>query len=161
NALVYTDPVLPASQPAAPGGLNTRSVGATGATGTAGVGAAVGTVGVVGNDRWLWSVPTRVGTEPGASAEGAVTRNITGLDDPRVGSLFEKAMSELNSNAQAQTLSWLDHLLSQDIPTLPLFQTPVSLVQRADIVNVSESPSWAGPLWDAEDWAIQLTAPAG
>jgi len=157
NALVYTDPVLPASQPAGPG-PNTRSAGAAGATGA---GSADGTVAVVGNDKWLWSVPTRVGTEPGAAAEGVVTRNITGLDDPRVGSFFEQAMSELNSTVQAQTLSRLDHLLSHDLPTLPLFQAPVSLVQRADIVNVSDSPSWAGPLWDAEDWAIQLTSPAG
>ena len=90
-----------------------------------------------------------------------MTRNVTGLNDPRVGVLFEEAMSDLNANSQAQTLSKLDALLSRDIPTLPLFQAPVSLVQRSDIVNLSESPSWAGPLWDAEDWAIQLTPSTG
>ena len=70
-------------------------------------------------------------------------------------------MSELNADRQAQILSKLDTLLSRDLPTLPLFQAPVSLVQQSDIVNVSESPSWAGPLWDAEDWAIELPPSAG
>ena len=118
-------------------------------------------VGLAAGGKWLWSMPTRLGTEPGAGADGVVTRDITGLDDPRVGRFFEEAMSDLNTTVQAQTLSKLDNLLSHDLPTLPLFQQPVSLVQQADLVNVSESPSWAGPLWDAEDWAIQLPPSAG
>jgi hypothetical protein len=52
----------------------------------------------------------------------------------------------------------LDTLLTQDLPTLPLFQAPVSLVQQADIVNVSESAGSAGPLWDAEDWVVELAS---
>ena len=157
NALMYTDPVLPASPPPA-GSLDPRGVVSVvtggGTKADPGVGLAAG-------GKWLWSMPTRLGTEPGAGADGVVTRDITGLDDPRVARFFQEAMSDLNTTVQAQTLSKLDNLLSHDLPTLPLFQQPVSLVQRADLVNVSESPSWAGPLWDAEDWAIQLPPSAG
>ena len=39
---------------------------------------------------WLWSVPTPVGTEPGATTLGAVTRDIAGLEDPDVAAYFEK-----------------------------------------------------------------------
>ena len=62
---------------------------------------------------------------------------------------------------RAQLLSRLDAVLTQDLPTLPLFQEPVSLVQQSDIVNVSESPSSAGPLWNAEDWVVEMTSPSG
>jgi peptide/nickel transport system substrate-binding protein len=58
-------------------------------------------------------------------------------------------------------LSKLDSLLTRQLPTFPLFQAPVSLVEQADIVNVSESPTSAGPFWDAEDWVIELTYPTG
>jgi peptide/nickel transport system substrate-binding protein len=70
-------------------------------------------------------------------------------------------MRELNTNAQAHLLARLDTVLTQDLPTLPLFQEPVSLVHQSDIVNVSESPSSAGPLWNAEDWVVEMTLPSG
>jgi len=184
NAIIYTDSVLPSS-PASPPGRGAHITGSGVTAGSSELGGAGRSAAAGGSGKWLWSVGTRVGTgpraategagsrigpgsgpprpptEPGAATEVAVTRNVTGLNDPRVGVLFEEAMSDLNANSQAQTLSKLDALLSRDIPTLPLFQAPVSLVQRSDIVNLSESPSWAGPLWDAEDWAIQLTPSTG
>ena len=70
-------------------------------------------------------------------------------------------MNELNTDQRALLLSKLDGVLAEDLPTLPLFQEPVSLVQRSDIVNVSESPGPAGPLWNAEDWVVEMTSPRG
>jgi peptide/nickel transport system substrate-binding protein len=140
NAIIYTDPVMPMSTTLAP---NLRM-------GLAGSGST-----------WLWSVPTLVGTEPGAASTGLVTRDITGLEDPEIADFFGRIMGELNTDAQAKLLSRLETLLTQDLPTLPLFQEPVSLVQQSDIVNVSESPGPAGPLWDAEDWVVQVTSPSG
>jgi len=139
NAIIYTDSVLPTPSSFPP---NLRPIGDG------------------SGDVWLWSVTTAVGTEPGATALGAVTRDVTGLDDSDVAAYFERIMSELNANARALLLSKLDSTLTQDMPTLPLFQEPLSLVQQADIVNVSESPSSAGPLWNAEDWIVQTTSPA-
>jgi hypothetical protein len=40
-----------------------------------------------------------------------------------------------------------------------LFQAPVTLITAHDLVNVTESPTWAGPMWNAEDWAIALNLP--
>ena len=151
NALIYTDSVSPIA-PSPAQSLGTHEPPAGGSSATSG--AAGGS-----NGRFFWSVTTPAGTEPGATAIEAVTRNVTGLDDPEVGYLFRQVLSELNANGQAQLLSKLDAQLSHDLPTIPLFQEPVSLVQQTDIVNVSESPTWAGPMWDAEDWAIQLSPP--
>jgi len=155
NALIYTDPVLPVtpSSPPSLGGHNvgsSTSVASSGSSGTQKAGA-------VTSGPWIWSVPTPLGSEPGAAAAGYVNRDVTGLDDPHVGVRYEEIMGELNTTVQQQLLSRLDTLLNHDLPTLPLFQAPISVVQQADIVNVSESPTSAGPLWDAEDWAIELS----
>ncbi len=139
NAIIYTNPVLPTPASFPP---NLRPAGE------------------VSDGIWLWRVPTPLGTEPGATTLGTVTRDIAGLEDSDVAAYFERIMGELNTNAQALLLSKLDAALNQDLPTLPLFQEPVSVLQQSDIVNVSESPSSAGPLWNAEDWAIQTTVPA-
>ncbi|MGO9962692.1 MAG: ABC transporter substrate-binding protein [Acidimicrobiales bacterium] len=139
SALIYTNPVLPTPTSVPP---NLRPAGE------------------VSDGIWLWSVRTPVGTEPGATTLGTVTRDVAGLEDSDVDAYFGRIMGELNTNAQAQLLSKLDATLNQGLPTLPLFQEPVSVIQQSDIVNVSESPSSAGPLWNAEDWAIQTSLPA-
>jgi ABC-type transport system substrate-binding protein len=109
---------------------------------------------------WLWDVSTPENTEPGAVTAGAVTRDVSGLDAPAVSTDFERIMVELNTQTQLLFMSRLEGLLTRYLPTLPLFQSPVSLVQQSDIVNVNESPTSAGPMWDAEDWVIE-TAPSG
>ncbi len=90
-----------------------------------------------------------------------MTRDVTGLDDSAVAAQFEGVLGELNTDTEVLLLSKLDGRLTQDLPTYPLFQSPVSLVQQADIANVSESPTSAGPFWDAEDWVIELRQPTG
>jgi peptide/nickel transport system substrate-binding protein len=147
-AIDYTDPVTPAPAPQSTISLH----GGSSSPGTAGSG--------TGN-AWWWSVSTPQGTEPGAVTAGAVTRDVTGLNQTGVSTDFEQIMVELNTQSEAVLMSKLDGLLTHYLPTLPLFQTPVSLVQRSDIVNVSESPTSAGPMWDAEDWVIELTATVG
>ena len=148
DAIDYTDSVVPTPIPpglALHGGFSVPSAQTVAATGTA----------------WLWSVATEEGTEPGAAELGAVTRNVSGLNAPTVAKQFEQVIAELNTDAENQLISRLDGLLTRRLPTVPLFQVPVSLVQQADIVNVSESPSEAGPLWDAEDWIIEITHTVG
>jgi ABC-type transport system substrate-binding protein len=160
NAIIYTNSVIPVA-PSPAQSLGTHEALPGGTTGATGSGSTSGAGSVVSNGSSLWSVYTPLGTEPGAAAIVAVTRNVTGLDDPEVGNLFEQVLSDLNANGQQLLLSKLDAQLSHDLPTIPLFQEPVSLVQQSDIVNVSESPTWAGPMWDAQDWAIQLSPPLG
>ena len=45
-----------------------------------------------------WTVPTPAGTEPGAISLEAVTRDVTGLEDPAVAAYFERIMNELNTD---------------------------------------------------------------
>jgi peptide/nickel transport system substrate-binding protein len=96
-------------------------------------------------------------TEPSAANARAVTRDVFGYDNPTVDGLFALAQSQLNAQANAGLYNQIDTLLWQDLPTLPLFQAPSVLVRQVKIVNVSDSATWAGPMWDAEDWAIQVS----
>jgi len=147
NAIDYTEPVFPS--PLFPaslglhGGSNASTTPYTSAT------------------TWLWSIPTERGSEPGAVGAGAVTRDVTGLNGPAVSQKFEQVLVQLNTDTQVLLLTRLDALLTRDLPTIPLFQTPVSLVQRSEIVNVSESPTAAGEFWNSEDWVIALQTPTG
>ena len=146
-AIDYTDPVTPAPAPQETISLH----GGTASPVTGGSGTVTLVVECV----------DATGHRARCRNAGAVTRDVTGLNQPGVGTDFEQIMVELNTQSEALLMSKLDGLLTHYLPTLPLFQMPVSLVQRSDIVNVSESPTSAGPMWDAEDWAIELTAPAG
>jgi peptide/nickel transport system substrate-binding protein len=150
NAIIYTDPVT--SPLLSPTGLDLHGGSRASTTSSPGNGTVTAS---------LWSDTTPEGTEPGAVAVGAVTRDVMGLNDSAVSSEFEDVMAELNTDAQVLLLSKLDGLLTRDLATVPLFQNPVSLVQQSDILNVSESPTSAGPFWDAEDWVIERTNPTG
>ena len=99
------------------------------------------------------------GKEPDAVQSGSVTRDVIGLDDPRITSLFEAASSQLNVAAEASLYNEIDAQLWALLPTLPLFQAPTTLVSSIELLNVSNSETWAGPLWDAQLWAIQLNPP--
>ena len=72
---------------------------------------------------------------------------------------LEEALTNLNTSQAAAYLSDADTTMWQDVPTIPLFQQPVVVINQSNLINVSESPTWAGVFWDAQDWAIQLTPP--
>ena len=97
--------------------------------------------------------------EPSASAAGVVTRDVLGFDDPVVTALFARAISQLNFLTASNLYNEIDSQLWNDMVALPLFQTQTVLVSRDDLVNVSFSATWAGPMWNAEQWGIQLNPP--
>lgn len=108
------------------------------------------------------TVATHVGgseDEPGAAAAGVVTRDVLGLDDPAIATLYAQAASQLNFETDASLYNQIDTDLWAVMPSLPLFQQPVALVRSDKIVNILESPTWVGPLWDAQNWAIQISPP--
>jgi len=97
--------------------------------------------------------------EPGSVSAGGVTRDVLGFGDPEVNVLYTQASEELDPPTQAQLYNQIDETLWRDLPTIPLFQQPVAVVQRSDLLNVTADDTWAGPLWDAENWVINLAPP--
>lgn len=105
--------------------------------------------------------PKASGVEPGAVVSGAVSRDVLGFDDPAVTALYAQAEQALAPPDAADLYNQIDATLWRDLPTVPLFQVPVTLVAKADILNVLNTDTWAGPMWDAENWIIQLSPPPG
>jgi peptide/nickel transport system substrate-binding protein len=100
------------------------------------------------------------GEEGGAASTGSVTRDVLGFSDPKVTDLFNQATAELNTAADASLYNEIDTLLWTEMPSLPLFEMPVTIVSRTGLLNLSNSLSPAGVLWNAENWAVQLNPPS-
>jgi hypothetical protein len=98
------------------------------------------------------------GAEPSATTAGVVTRDIFGYQDPGVATLFSDAEQELSAG-YTSAYNKIDTDIWADLPALPLFQMPETLVTRDDILNVTASQGWIGPLWDAQNWTIQASPP--
>lgn len=135
NEGLYTDPVGPTSSvPVAPSERETGTV--------------TNSIYISGSE-----------SEPAANSAGVVTRDVLGFDDPAIATLFSQAISQLNFLKASNLYNEIDAQLWSDMVALPLFQAPSVLVYRDDLVNVSYSSTWAGPMWNAEMWAFQLSPP--
>ncbi|MHB1988389.1 MAG: ABC transporter substrate-binding protein [Acidimicrobiales bacterium] len=161
----YTDSVLPPSVPAtfARGGTGRARI-----SGIAGAAPAIPSTTVVpssggsvppSSNGQLWATTAATGTEPGAVSAGAVTRDVSGVDDAVLTRYFTQALAELNPPTAIADLQQADDFMWNQVVTIPLFQPGFDLMRSARVDNVSESPTWAGPMWDAEDWAILKQAP--
>jgi len=98
--------------------------------------------------------PEERAVEPGALEASAVTRDVEGFSDPAIDSLFTQAFENLAVTPDLQLYREIDRDLWQELAVLPLYQQPAELVAERSLVNLSVSPTLAGPLWDAENWAI-------
>ncbi len=115
----------------------------------------------------LYTNPTNplfTGTAPGSATEsaavesGVVTRDVTGLNDPGISSLYVDASQELNAGSTT-TYNQIDTSIWADLPSIPIFQMPVAFVTRVRVLNVANSQGWLGPMWNAQNWTIQLSPP--
>lgn len=104
-------------------------------------------------DSWATAAPK--GEEPGAAQTGAVTRDVCGLDDRRVNRDLERALGELNPPQAIADVEHAEAALWDDAAVIPLFQAAWALVRSTRLDNVSESPTWAGVMWNAPDWALR------
>lgn len=102
----------------------------------------------------LWATgPTR-GHEPGAVESGVVTRDVFGLEDPVITRDLAAALGDLNPPQSIAQVERAEAALWGDVVSIPLFQDTRALVRSTGLDNVSESPTAAGVMWNAEDWAV-------
>ena len=71
--------------------------------------------------------------------------------------LFDRAAASTDDAEVARILNEVDEILWRDMPTIPLYTKPTYLPYRADIVNVVDNASVAGPLWNANTWALRAS----
>lgn len=136
----YSDPVLPQR-----GGVTSVHVG---------------DAGLLSSGGQTWSTQVPLGTEPGAWPDaGAVTRDVSGVDDPGINSELSNALGELDAPTALADLQKVENRMWNQVVSIPLFQPGLDLVRSVRLDNVSESPTWAGFMWDAEDWALVTPLP--
>jgi peptide/nickel transport system substrate-binding protein len=75
--------------------------------------------------------------------------------DPKVDSLFNEAVSDLNPTTDAALYNQIDAQLWKDMVTLPLFEDPVYYGYSTTYNNIIPNPTSAGIPWNAQDWALK------
>ena len=73
-------------------------------------------------------------------------QNVTGLDDSKLGDLWDKANRALSESDRAKRVRALDRRLFRDVPIVPLGVAPTVVAVRTGVVNVGAaqflSPDW-------------------
>jgi peptide/nickel transport system substrate-binding protein len=75
--------------------------------------------------------------------------------DPKVDSLFNQALSDLNPTTDASLYNQIDALLWKDMATLPLFENPVYYGWSTKYANLIPNASSVGIPWNAQDWGLK------
>jgi len=75
--------------------------------------------------------------------------------DPKVDSLFNQALSDLNPTTDASLYNQIDGLLWQDMATLPLFENPVYYGYSTKYSNLVPNATNVGIPWNAQDWGLK------
>jgi peptide/nickel transport system substrate-binding protein len=66
--------------------------------------------------------------------------------------LLDASNSELNPAKRAQLFQKADVLMSNDVPTIPLYAAPTILVYKKAISGMKNNPASIGFSWNMEDW---------
>ena len=45
-----------------------------------------------------------------------------------------------------------DPIMATHVPVIPLYQMPIVLVHRSDLLGMHANPGVSGPFWNIEDW---------
>lgn len=86
---------------------------------------------------------------------GTAGADWNGFYDPNVDLLFGQVASELNPASANTTLSQIDSLLWQDLPSLPLFREPRMVVTAKWLGGVTFGTDDAGGVfWDMASWYV-------
>ena len=78
--------------------------------------------------------------------------NDTGYCSHAVDALLNAANGELDPAKRARLFQQADAILATQVPMVPLYQLPVPLVHRTDLLGMHQNPGVAGPVWNIEDW---------
>jgi peptide/nickel transport system substrate-binding protein len=66
--------------------------------------------------------------------------------------LMEASNSELNPGKRASLFAKADALMSNDVPTIPLYSRPNPLIWKSGVTGMKNNASLTGFAWNAEEW---------
>jgi peptide/nickel transport system substrate-binding protein len=86
---------------------------------------------------------------------GAVGQNYARVGTPEIDALLDQLISTTEREEQVRIANEVDTLLWDLMPTIPLYQKPTFIAYSSTIDGVEDSPTQAGPLWNASTWTVQ------
>jgi ABC-type transport system substrate-binding protein len=78
--------------------------------------------------------------------------NDTGYCSHAVDALLKAAGGELNSDRRARLFQRADAIMATQVPIIPMYQEPIALIHRSDLIGMRPSPGSGGPVWNIEHW---------
>jgi len=78
--------------------------------------------------------------------------NFTGYCSHTVDALLKAASGELAPLKRARLFQKADAVMATQVPVIPMYQVPIVLIHRADLLGMRANPASSGPVWNIEDW---------
>ena len=78
--------------------------------------------------------------------------NYTGYCSRTVDRLLRAANSELDPKKRIVLFQRADAIMAGQVPTIPLFQKPGTLIRKSALLGIGPSASTYGPFWNIQDW---------
>jgi ABC-type transport system substrate-binding protein len=79
-------------------------------------------------------------------------QNYLGYCAHAVDALLKAASSELDPERRGELYQQADSIMATQVPSIPLFQKPGTLIRKADLLGVGPNPGGFGPFWNIQDW---------
>jgi peptide/nickel transport system substrate-binding protein len=78
--------------------------------------------------------------------------NFTGYCSHTVDALLKAGNGELDPARRLRLFQRADAVIAAEVPVIPLYQLPLVLVHRTDLLGMRMNPGLGGPFWNVEDW---------
>jgi peptide/nickel transport system substrate-binding protein len=79
-------------------------------------------------------------------------QNYTGYCSHTVDALLKAANGELDPEKRRVLYQRADAILAAEVPAIPLFQKPGTLIRKSDLLGVGANAGLFGPFWNIQDW---------
>jgi len=83
------------------------------------------------------------------------SQNFTGYCNEEASQALEDSNEALDNAARADLLNQADELMSQDIPTIPLYQKPTFFAYSSRVHGLADNPTQEGFTWNSEEWWVE------
>jgi ABC-type transport system substrate-binding protein len=78
--------------------------------------------------------------------------NYTGYCSHTVDALLQRANRTLDPIERASLYRRPDWIMATQVPIIPMYQRPIALIHRSNLLGMLPNPGVAGPVWNIEDW---------
>jgi len=83
------------------------------------------------------------------------SQNFTGYCNEEATEFLEASDTYLDNAQRAEALNAADALMSEDVPTIPMYQKPTILAYNTKVHGLVDNPTQSGFAWNAEEWWIE------